>query len=257
MSHQSMRPIRETIPLEEARGLMRDAARPVARVETVPLESAHRRVLASAIVAGQDVPPFTRAAMDGYAVIAEDTFGAGQFQPRVLRLVEKVYTGQVPTRAVERGGCTEIATGAPMPDGADAVVMVEETEKDEAGTVRVFSPVYPGQNVGRQGADIQTGQAVLSPGDYLTSSRVGAIAALGIDRVDVFERPRVAILSTGNEIVSPGRSLAPGQIYDINRFTLSARSSRSTARCRCRTRHRRIRWTISASRSTRRSPKIS
>jgi molybdenum cofactor synthesis domain-containing protein len=222
MSNQSMRPIRETIPLEEARALMRDAARPITRVETVPLESAHRRVLAIRIVAGQDVPPFTRAAMDGYAVIAEDTFGAGQFSPCVLRLVEKVYTGQMPTRAVPRGGCAEIATGAPMPDGADAVVMVEETEKDEAGRVRVFSPVYPGQNVGRQGADIQAGQQVLAPGDYLTSSRIGAIAALGTDRVEIFERPRVAILSTGNEIVSPGRALAPGQIYDINRFTLGA-----------------------------------
>ena len=222
MSQHSMRPIRETIPLEEARALMRDAARPITRVEAVPLESAHRRVLASAIVAAQDVPPFTRAAMDGYAVVAEDTFGAGQFQPRALRLVEKVHTGEVPAHPVTRGGCTEIATGAPMPDGADAVVMVEETEKDAGGTVRVFSPVYPGQNVGRQGADIQAGQAVLASGDYLTSSRVGAIAALGIDRVDVFERPRVAILSTGNEIVSPGRALAPGQIYDINRFTLGA-----------------------------------
>ncbi len=217
-----MRPIRETIPLEEARRLMRDAARPITRVETVPLESAHRRVLAVGIVAGQDVPPFTRAAMDGYAVIAEDTFGASQFAPRLLRLVEKVYTGQVPTHAVPRDGCTEIATGAPMPDGADAVVMVEETERDEAGTVRVFGPVYPGQNVGRQGADIQVGQAVLAPGDYLTSSRVGAIAALGFDRVEVYEQPRVAILSTGNEIVSPGRALGPGQIYDINRFTLGA-----------------------------------
>jgi molybdenum cofactor synthesis domain-containing protein len=100
--------------------------------------------------------------------------------------------------------------------------MVEETEKDEDGRVKVFSPVYPGQNVGRRGADIQAGQTVLSAGDYLTSSRVGAIAALGIERVDVFDRPRVAILSTGNEIVSPGRALAPGQIYDINRFTLGA-----------------------------------
>lgn len=222
MSHPTMRPIRETIPLEEARALMCDAARPVTRVETVALEAAHRRVLASAIVASQDVPPFTRAAMDGYAVVAEDTFGAGQFHPRVLHLVEKVYTGHVPERAVPRGGCTEIATGAPMPDGADAVVMVEETEKDEGGTVRVFSPVYPGQNVGRRGADISAGQQVLSPGDHLTSSRIGAIAALGIERVDVFAQPRVAILSTGNEIVSPGRALAPGQIYDINRFTLGA-----------------------------------
>jgi molybdenum cofactor synthesis domain-containing protein len=217
-----MRPIRETIPLEEARALLLEAARPVARVETVALEAASRRVLAVRIVAGQDVPPFTRAAMDGYAVRAEDTFGAGPFNPRVLGLVEKVYTGQMPTRPVSRGGCAEIATGAPMPDGADAVVMVEDTEKDEAGQVRVFSPVYPGQNVGRQGADIQAGQDVLAPGDYLTSSRVGAIAALGVDRVEVFAHPRVAILSTGNEIVSPGRALAPGQIYDINRFTLGA-----------------------------------
>jgi molybdopterin molybdotransferase len=222
MSQQSMRPIRQTIPLEEARALLRDAARPVTRVDTVPLEAAAARVLAVGIVAGQDVPPFTRAAMDGYAVIAEDTFGAGPFDPRVLRLLETVYTGQMPTRAVSPGGCTEIATGAPMPDGANAVVMVEETEKDETGRVRVFGPVYPGQNVGQQGADIQTGQEVLAPGDYLTSSRIGALAALGIDRVEVFARPRVAILSTGNEIVAPGRALAPGQIYDINRFTLGA-----------------------------------
>jgi molybdopterin molybdotransferase len=222
MSQRSMRPIRETIPLEEARALMRAAARPVTRVETVPLASAHQRVLAGGIVAGQDVPPFARAAMDGYAVIAEDSFGAGQFAPRVLRLIEKVYTGQMPTLEVPRGGCTEIATGAPMPAGADAVVMVEETEKDEAGRVRVFSPVYPGQNVGRQGADIQAGQALLASGDYLTSSRIGAIAALGFERVEVFAQPRVAILSTGNEVVPPGRPLEPGQIYDINRFTLDA-----------------------------------
>jgi molybdenum cofactor synthesis domain-containing protein len=109
-----------------------------------------------------------------------------------------------------------------MPEGADAVVMVEETEKDGSRDVRVFSPVYPGQNVGRQGADIQAGQPLLEPGHHLTSSRVGAIAALGMDRVEVFARPRVALLSTGNEIVEPGRPLGPGQIYDINRFTLSA-----------------------------------
>jgi molybdenum cofactor synthesis domain-containing protein len=222
MSKTSMRPIRETIPLEEARALIAAAAPPIERTETVPLHQAHQRVLAVPVVAGQDVPPFSRAAMDGYAVRAQDTFGAGQFDARALVLVEKVYTGQVPTRSVSPGECIEIATGAPMPAGADAVVMVEETEKDEAATVRVLGPVYPGQNVGRQGADIQDGQHVLAPGDYLTSSRVGAIAALGIDRVEVFERPRVAILSTGNEIVSPGRTLAPGQIYDINRFTLGA-----------------------------------
>ncbi len=222
MSVRSMRPIRETIPLEEARALILESARPVTRIESVPLEQAHARVLARDVVAAADVPPFSRAAMDGFAVIAADTFGAGQFSPKTLRLVEKVYTGQVPTRPVPQGGCTEIATGAPMPAGADAVVMVEETEKESDGRVRVFSPVYPGQNVGRQGADIRAGQPLLVAGDHLTSARIGAIAALGFDRVEVFERPQVAILSTGNEIVAPGQPLAPGQIYDINRFTLSA-----------------------------------
>jgi len=221
MAKRSMRPIRETIPLDEARALMASAAPPLDRTERVPLEGASRRVLAAPVVAGQDVPPFSRAAMDGFAVVAQDTFGAGQYAPKTLTVVEKVYTGQVPTRPVSSGECTEIATGAPMPEGADAVVMVEETEKD-AASVRVFSPVYPGQNVGRQGADIRSGQALLSPGDVLTPSRIGAIAALGADRVEVYARPRVAILSTGNEIVEPGRPLAPGQIYDINRFTLSA-----------------------------------
>jgi len=161
--------------------------------------------------------------MDGYAVRAEDTFGAGRYEPRVLRSVDKVYTGQVPTRAVREGECIEIATGAPMPDGADAVVMVEETER-VAGTsdISVFTPVYPRQNVGRQAADIAAGQEVLQPGDVLNPSRVGALAAIGALELEVYARPRIAILSTGNEIVPPGTRLGPGQIYDINQFTLSS-----------------------------------
>ena len=222
MTQTHMRPIRETIPLEEARSLMAAAIHPIERTESVPLDRAHQRVLARPIVASQDVPPFARAAMDGFAVIAEDTFGAGPFQPRTATVIEKVHTAEVPTRTVSRGECVEIATGAPMPGGADAVVMVEDTEKGADGAVRIFGPVYPGQNVGRQGADIRTGQDVLRAGDHLTSSRIGAIAALGISEVEVFERPRVALLSTGNEIVEPGQPLPPGHIYDINRYTLSA-----------------------------------
>ena len=216
-----MRPIRDTIPLDEARALIDEAAAPIARAERVPLEGAGGRVLARDISAAADVPPFSRAGMDGYAVRAEDTFGASRQEPRTLRCVEQVYTGQVPALAVQTGECTEIATGAPMPQGADAVVMVEETEKEEAsGDVRIFTPVYPRQNVGRQGADIQAGQVVLRAGDLLTPSRVGAAAALGLADLEVFARPRVAILSTGNEIAEPGAPLPPGHIYDINRFTL-------------------------------------
>jgi molybdopterin molybdotransferase len=220
---ETMKPIRETIPLEEALALILEHAPPLTRVERVPLAESSGRVIASAPLATMDVPPFDRAAMDGYAVRAEDTFGAGRYEPRVLRSVDKVYTGQVPTRAVREGECIEIATGAPMPDGADAVVMVEETER-VAGTsdISVFTPVYPRQNVGRQAADIAAGQEVLQPGDVLNPSRVGALAAIGALELEVYARPRIAILSTGNEIVPPGTRLGPGQIYDINQFTLSS-----------------------------------
>jgi molybdenum cofactor synthesis domain-containing protein len=217
-----MRPIRETIALDEAIRLIEGAAGPIARTERLDIREADGRVLAADVVSMLDVPPFSRAAMDGYAVVAEDTFGAGQFEPKVLNCIERVYTGQVPSKTVARGECVEIATGAPMPAGADAVVMVEETEKGDGGRVRVFSPVYPRQNVGRQGADITAGQAVLGTGDVLNPSRIGALAAVGVLEVEVFQRPRVAILSTGNEIIDPGQPLRPGQIYDINKFTLSA-----------------------------------
>ena len=218
----AMRPIRKTIPLGEALDLVTATARPIARTVRVPLTEADGRVLAADVVAAADVPPFDRAAMDGFAVIAEDTFGAGSQAPRTLRCIESAHTGSVPAKRLERGDCTQIATGAPLPAGADAVVMVEQTDRAPDGGVRVFTPVYPRQHVGRRAADIATGQALLARGDLLTPSRLGSIAALGIAGVDVFDRPAVAILSTGNEIIEPGRPLGPGQIYDINRFAVGA-----------------------------------
>jgi molybdopterin molybdotransferase len=219
----TMRPIRETIPLDDALAIVIDAAAPIERTERVLLAEAHGRVLAETIVARADVPPFDRAAMDGYAVIAEDTFGAGRFEPKVLRCIATVYTGDAPARAIEPGECVEIATGAPLPDGANAVVMVEETERGGTDNdVRIMSPVYPRQNVGRRGTDMTAGQDVLHPGELLNPSRVGALAATGAGDVTVYARPAVTILSTGNELIEPGRPLGPAQIYDINRFTLSA-----------------------------------
>jgi molybdopterin molybdotransferase len=217
-----MRPIRETIALDEALALILDAAAPIDRTERVPLSGADGRVLAAAVTSAVDVPPFERAAMDGYAVRAEDTFGAGRHEPKTLRAIEKVYTGQVPSKTITAGECIEIATGAPLPAGADAVVMVEETEPGSAGEIRVFTPVYPRQHVGRRAADIAAGTVVVPGGALLTPARIGALAAIGAMDVEVFARPRLAILSTGNEIVAPGQPLAPGQIYDINGFTLSA-----------------------------------
>jgi molybdenum cofactor synthesis domain-containing protein len=216
-----VRPIRETIPLETALELMLAEARPIERTERVTLNDAAGRVLASAPAAPADVPPFDRAAMDGYAVRAEDTFGASRDEPRRLRWIATVFTGQTTTRVVGPGECIEIATGAPMPPGADAVIMVEETDR-HGDDVAVFTPVYPRQNVGRRGADIAAGQSVLQPGDLLTPAKVGVLAACGTSPVEVYAKPRVAILSTGNEIVEPGRQLGPAEIYDINRYTLAA-----------------------------------
>jgi len=220
MAKTEMRPIKETIPLDEARQLIADACHAITRRERVPLLDANGRVSGADVQSTRDVPPFSRAGMDGFAVIADDTFGASRYEPKTLRVIEKVYTGQVPTQQLTAGTAVEIATGAPMPAGADAVVMVEETET--SGTeVRILTPVYPRQNVGRQGADISVGQIVIRDGEVLNPSRIGALAALGVVDVEVYAKPTVAILSTGNEIIDPGEELRPGQIYDINKFTLS------------------------------------
>ena len=216
-----MRPFGETISLDAARAIINDALRPIERIERVALDATHGRVLAQDVIATADVPPFSRAAMDGYAVRAADTSAATPAHPAILTCIEKVFTGQMPARTVGEGQCTEIATGAPMPPGADAVVMVEQTAAD-VSRIQIFAAAEPGQNIGRQGADIKSGQTVMRTGEVLNASRVGALAALGQAHVDVYAKPRVAILSTGNEIVDPGQPLEPGQIYDINRFTLAA-----------------------------------
>ena len=219
---RGMKPIRETLPIDEARALAFDAIPRVMRPELLSISAASGRIAAEDVICASDVPPFDRAGMDGYAVIAEDTFGAGRYDPRVLAVIETVYTGETPTKTIARGQCAEIATGAPMPAGADAVVMVEETERGDAATVRIFTPVYPKQHVGRRGADLKAGDVAVARGVLLTPARIGALAAAGVSTVSVYAKPRVAILSTGNEVAEPGAPLAPGHIYDINRFTLEA-----------------------------------
>ncbi|MEP7117119.1 MAG: gephyrin-like molybdotransferase Glp [Acidobacteriota bacterium] len=217
-----MRPFTHTIPLAEARAALTSASQRLARTELVALPHLTGRVVAHDVIAATNVPPFSRAMMDGYAVHAADTSGAQPAAPRTLLRVGRVYTGEVLAQAVTSGECVEIATGAPLPPGVDAVVMVEDTAVDDGGRVDVRAAVRPGQHVGRAGADIAVGAVVLRHGDVLLPARVGVVAALGLAALEVVARPRVAIVSTGNEVVAPGATLGPGQIHDVNRHTLSA-----------------------------------
>lgn len=217
-----MRPFTSTISLDEARARLTAAVRPIARRDAVPLAAAAGRVTAADILSSIDVPAFARSSMDGYAVIATDTAGASSESPRVLRIAERIYTGAPPVNAVTRGACAEIATGAPLPAGADAVVIVEDTSPAPADRVEVRRSVTAGQNVGRRGADIAAGEMAVRAGELLTPGRIGAIGAIGRATVEVFAKPRVAVLSTGNEIVAPGQPLPPGHVFDVNRFTLAA-----------------------------------
>jgi molybdopterin molybdotransferase len=217
-----MRPFKSTISIDEARRLLRDGVRPIERVETVTLLDAQGRVASADVQSTIQVPPFSRSAMDGYAIAAADASSAGPERPARLRIVDRIYTGQMPRTKVDRGTAIEIATGAPLPEGADAVVMVEETRRAGEDAVEVLAAVTAGQNIGRRGADISSGDRIVQRGDHLNASRIGALAAIGRGSVEVFARPRVAVLSTGNEVIEPGSPLAGGQIYDVNRFTLAA-----------------------------------
>lgn len=199
--------------------------------ESVPLEAARGRVLAERIDAAIDVPGFDRASMDGYAVRARDTFGADEVDPAELDLVGAVHAGAAPEVTVEPGTCAEISTGAVMPDGADAVVMVERTDEvptdddvSQPGRIAVRTSVAPGDHVMSAGADIAAGARALGPGTRLTPREIGLLSALGVDKIPVTGKPRVGIVSTGDELVHPGESLDPsrGEIYDVNSTTIAA-----------------------------------
>ncbi len=217
----TMKPFKELTDREKAVKLIAENLEPISRVEAVPLDEAAGRVLAVDVVAGFDVPPFDRASMDGYAVKAGDTSGAGEDEPIRLRLIGAQHTGELYEGEVGGGEALEIATGSPMPRGSDAVVMVEYTALD-GEAVAVYKEVKAGRNMAPAGEDMRKGDHVLSRGAVLSPGKVGALAALGYAEVEVYEKPRVAIYSSGPEIVPQGTPLRPGQIYDINSYTMSA-----------------------------------
>lgn len=213
---------RKLLTFEEAKRKLQEYFKPnPLGVEEVPLLEAHNRVLAEDITANLDIPPFNRSTVDGYAVKAQDTFGAEENKPIKLKVCGTVNVGEKPNVKVEKGAAAEIMTGAPIPEGADAVVPVEHTERrnDE---LYVYSVVVNGENVMKAGADIRRGETVLKAGKLLGSREIGVLAALGMAKVKVYIAPKIAVLSTGNEITEPGEKLLPGKIYDINAYSLSA-----------------------------------
>jgi molybdopterin molybdochelatase len=210
----------DLVTLEQAVEVLLKFATPLG-VEKVDIASAYGRVLAVDVAAPVDVPPFDRSTVDGYAVVAESTYGASELTPAELKIVCRVEAGEWPRAEVRPGEACEVATGAPLPRGANAVVMVEYTQERE-GAVRVFRPVAPGENVMTAGSDISVGEVVLRRCTRLTPREIGVLAALGFREVSVIRRPRIAIISTGNELAPPGEPLDVGKLYDVNSYSLAA-----------------------------------
>jgi len=207
--------------LEEAQRTIQNHFRPafVGEEEVVLLE-AYNRVLNEDVVSSLDIPPFNRSTMDGYAVRSKDTFGADENEPAVLKVTGTVNIGEKPTVALAKGEAVEIVTGAPIPEGADAVVMIEDTDRED-DELRIFVAVNTNENVMKKGSDIKKGATILKKGQVLGSSEIGVLAALGLTTAKVLRIPIIAVLSTGGEVTDPGKPLPEGKIYDINAFSIS------------------------------------
>jgi molybdopterin molybdotransferase len=192
------------------------------KIDSIPLQEATNRVLAEDFIVPIDIPPFTRSAMDGYAVIASDTKGASDKHPITLEMIGKTYAGDAVTFEIHQGQAVAVATGGRIPIGADAVIMVEYTTL-ENGKLQIFKEVTVGKNVAKKGEDLQKGTIILKRGTWLRPQDVGLIASVGIPKVKVFNKPKVGVFSTGSELVEPGAELKTDAVlYDSNRYLLSA-----------------------------------
>lgn len=190
------------------------------KVEKVSLEMAYKRVLAEDVYATINLPPFRRAAMDGYAVISKDIFGASEDDPVTLKLQEVVMAGEIPENKVKEGTCIEVSTGAPIPEDADAVIMIEFTER-KGEDILMLESIPLGANIAREGSDVEKGKLLLAEGELITPDKIGVLSAIGLQEVPVYSKPRVAVISTGNEVIKLDEKLEYGKVYDINSYTIS------------------------------------
>jgi len=207
--------------------------------EKISIEDSYNHVIFKDIISSMDLPPFNRSLMDGFAVKAEDTFRASDESPKILKCIGSIEAGSFSKKTVENGQCIEISTGAPIPDGADAVVMVEFTEKfseirnsnennnnidnennNKKDNVYILKSVAPNQDISLKGSDITKDKILLKEKTTLSPDKIGVLAAQGIQEINVFKKPKVAVISTGNELVIDDEELSYGKIYDVNSYAL-------------------------------------
>jgi molybdopterin molybdotransferase len=212
----------ELIPVERALGLLLKHS-PFKRPAEVNLsiDKSYNMILSRDIISPEDLPSFSRSTVDGFAVSSSDTFGATESLPAYLNITAEILMGEQVDFTLNKGKCAKIATGGMLPNGADAVVMFEHTQQIDEKMIEILKPVSPGENVIQKGEDAKRDERVLKAGYRLRPQDVGAIGGLGITDVWVYERPRVAIISTGDEIVPAEAPVKPGQVRDINSYTLA------------------------------------
>ncbi|MBU4310551.1 molybdopterin molybdotransferase MoeA [bacterium] len=189
--------------------------------ETIEVTKSLDRFVATDIISSEDLPPFDKSMMDGYAVKAEDTFGASEENPVSLSLAGEVRIGEVPKKEVKKGEAIKINTGAMMPKGANSVEMLEYTEIKGRG-VELQKALTPSENIAKRGEDIKKEEVLLATGHRIRAQDIGALSGLGITEIKVFKRPKVAIIPTGDELIEPKRKPESGQIRDMNTYSLSA-----------------------------------
>lgn len=210
------------LQIEDAVKLLQEQVKPVTQIQEVSLLDGIGRVLAEEERAAADQPPFPRSPLDGYAVRGEDTLGAGKESPVCLRVVGKVYAGEVFSGMVKEGEAVRIMTGAPIPAGADTVIRQEDSDQGEE-LVQIYRESRPYENYCYQGEDYRAGTVLLESGTVLKGCGAALAASLGLDRVKVYQKPRIAVVSTGDELIEPGQALMPGKIYDSNRYYIAGR----------------------------------
>ncbi len=210
----------ELMPVQNAEKIVRSNLN-TSGTEIVNLEQAHHRVLAQEVTSLLDAPPFDRSAMDGYALRAEETFGHSEENPVHLNIVERIGAGKVSKMDLKGGEAIQIATGAPIPPGANAVVMEEYTQSHQ-DHLEVGTTVIPGENISPSGEDFKTGDLILNPGRVLNPAEIGIVASAGYGEVEVYNKPKVGVMVTGSELVMPKSQLDGAEIINSNHFTVKS-----------------------------------